>query len=123
MPPDFVPNVPWERAKSGRRARYSEQDAAKLEGGRRVTGSGSKREKGDVRVNGFRIEDKFTDASSFTITSKMLDKIEAEALQTPPGLLPQLRITMPGHKWRMVREQDWLYIAAKAGVADASEDA
>lgn len=117
---DSVPATPWDRAKVGRRARRSEEQAAKLEGGRRVSGSGNRREKGDVRLNGWRIEDKFTDAESFTIKGSELDKIVYEALMTPPGLLPQLRITMPRHKLRVLREEDYLYLAAKAGYADES---
>ena len=115
---DSAPDTPWNRAKVGRRARRSEEEAAKLEGGRRVSRSGGGREKGDVRLNGFRLEDKFTDAESYTLTRKTLDKITREALHTPPGLLPQLRITMPGYKLRVLREEDYLYIIAKAGLDD-----
>lgn len=106
--------TPWERAKVGRRARKSEEQGAKISGGRRVSGSGNRREKGDIRTNGFRIEDKFTDASSYTIQKSELEKITHEALMTPPGLLPQMRITMPGFKLRVLREQDYLYLEALA---------
>lgn len=111
MPPH---ETPWERAKAGRRARHSEQQAARLEGGVRQPASGALRgRKGDVRSEDYLIEDKFTDANSFTITRKMLDKIMREGLEMH-GRLSQLRITMPGYKLRVLREDDYLYLKARA---------
>lgn len=112
------PRTPWERASQTRRSRRSEDQGAKLENGRRVARSGAGREKGDIRANGFRIEDKFTDSASYTITVETLRKITREALQTPPGLLPQMRITFAKHgqKWRMLREEDYMYLVAQAAL-------
>lgn len=108
------PETPWKRATIKRRSQRSERQAAKLEGGRVVPMSGAGRQKGDVRTEMWLIEDKTTDKDSFTITRKILDKIEHEAMSTSPGRLPQLRVTMPGHRWRMIREEDYLYLVASA---------
>lgn len=113
--------TPWERANVSKRARRSENDAAKLSGGRRVSGSGNRREKGDIRAGIWRIEDKFTDAESFRLEKAVFDKITAEALHTPPGCLPQMRITMPGLKLRVLREEDFLWLMAAAEGSDVTD--
>jgi hypothetical protein len=117
MEESSVPDTPWERARAGRRAKHSEQQGARIGGGRRVPGSGNRwNAKGDIRENGVLIDDKFTDADSFTITGDMLKKITVEATQTPPGLMPQLRIRLgTGPTWRLVREDDYLYFEAQRG--------
>jgi len=86
--------LPFKRSAVGKQARKREERLAKAEGGRRVAGSGSKREKGDVVIGKFRIEDKQTDAMSFRLSVNTWLKIEREALHTPPGLLPQMRVTL-----------------------------
>lgn len=54
-----------------------ETEVAKKVGGRRTAGSGNKKEKGDVRLNGvLRIEHKATQNKSFSVTRDMLEKIE-----------------------------------------------
>jgi hypothetical protein len=108
------PETPWKRATVKRQSMRSERHGAKMDGGRVVPMSGAGRQKGDVRTDMWLSEDKTTEKESFTVTKKALDKIENEALHTPPGLLPQFRISMPGHRWRMIREQDYLYLVAKA---------
>lgn len=120
MADDSVPEPPWRRAAVGRRARQSEEATAKSDGGRRQPASGSKwYAKGDVRANGFLIDDKFTDNKSFSITDRMVEKGMAEALQTPPGLRPQWRITIPGiPKLRLMLEDDYLNMIAKSVDAD-----
>lgn len=118
--PEQTPKLPWEIAKQKRRSQRSEQQGAKLDGGRTVAMSGAGREKGDYRANGYRVEDKFTDAASFSITDAMLDKIIYEAMHTPPGLLPMLRVTTKKHKVRVLREEDYLYLEARA--ARGAED-
>lgn len=117
MADDSVPEPPWSRAAVGRRARQSEEATAKSDGGSRMPASGSKwYAKGDVRANGFLIDDKFTDSESFTITRKMIEKATSEALQTPPGLRPQLRISIKGlPRLRLLTEDDYLFLIAKAG--------
>ena len=57
-----------------------EKRVAKEVGGRRTSGSGNKKEKGDVRLQGvLRIEHKATQHKSFSVTADMLDKIELAA--------------------------------------------
>jgi len=64
------------------RSPKAERERAKLIGGEVVRGSGSgKWEKGDVRKRGvLRLEHKTTDKQSFSVTRKMVRKIEAAAL-------------------------------------------
>lgn len=114
-----TPRSPWERSSASRRARKSETQGAKLQGGQRQPGSGAFRGRpGDIRDEDWLIEDKFTDADSFIIKRSMLDKTIREAL-SDHGRLAQWRITMPGYKLRLIREEDYLYLKAKAdGAAD-----
>lgn len=104
-------SLPWKPTPPGKVARKREEQLAKDTGGRRVAGSGSKREKGDVRTATQRIEDKYTDSSSYSITLATLSKIEREAILTPPGLTPVLRVTLargtPRERTvRIYREED-----------------
>lgn len=121
MAESSVPKTPWERAQSGRRARRSEEELAKSSGGRRQPASGAlPGRKGDVRENGFLVDDKFTDAASYTITKKTWRKIEQEAAQTPPGMRPRMRLTINGlPKLCVMLEDDYLYLSARAASADA----
>jgi hypothetical protein len=109
-----VPPTPWQRASSSRKGRRNEQEAAKISGGRAVSGSGSGRIKGDVRTGQWCISNKFTEAHSFRITEDDLDKMTADALRTPPGLLPQMRVEMPRYRLRILREDDYLMLEAQA---------
>jgi hypothetical protein len=116
MAPD-TPPTPWERARAGQRARRSETQGAKLQGGQRQPASGALRGRpGDIRDEDWLIEDKYTDADSFTITTKLIDKIMQEALQSH-GRLAMLRITLPRYKLRVMREDDYLYLKARAEAA------
>jgi hypothetical protein len=90
----------------------SEREGAKLDGGRVTPMSGAGRQKGDYHANGYLIEDKYTDKESFSITLKMLAKTTSEAFAA--RMLPQWRITMPGVKLRVYREEDALYLEALA---------
>ncbi len=57
-----------------------EKKTAKRVGGYVTTGSGNKREKGDIRKRGVtRIEHKATQHASFRVTLEMLEKIELAA--------------------------------------------
>lgn len=72
---------------SHRRAPKMEKQLARRTGGKLVPGSGSGYQKGDVRVKGVaRIEAKTTKNKSFSVTRKMIGKIEEAAL--PNGELP-----------------------------------
>lgn len=108
------PRTPWERASASQRARRSEEQGAKLEGGRRQPASGALRgQKGDIRTQDWIIEDKFTDAESYTIKLSMLRKTIHESLQMH-GRLPQWRITIRGMKFRLLREEDYLWLKMRA---------
>lgn len=66
---------------SYRRSRKQERELAERLGGRRTAASGSKDEKGDVRVKGIvRIEAKTTKNKSFSVTLDMIRQIEEAAL-------------------------------------------
>lgn len=63
------PNSYWKSPKL-------EKKLAERVGGRRTSGSGNKREKGDVRKKGIaRLEHKATQNKSFSVTREMLEKI------------------------------------------------
>ena len=80
--------------------------------------SGAGRKKGDYHANGYLVEDKFTEfyrgkpANSFRITTDMIRKTVNEALAA--RCLPMWRITLPGFKLRVMREEDYLYLQARA---------
>jgi len=121
-----VPPTPWHRAKQKRqtkRARNSEEELAKSTGGQRQPNSGAMPgRKGDVRENGFLVDDKFTDAKSYTLTTATWLKITREAGMTPPGLRPRLRLTLPGiPKLCVLQEEDYLYLQARAEIANHAD--
>lgn len=104
-------SLPWKPAAPGKAARRREEATARRFGGRRVVGSGSKREKGDLRIGEERIEDKATAARSYRLDLDTLVKIEHEAIRTPPGCTPVLRVTLalgtPQERTvRIYREED-----------------
>lgn len=116
---DGIPLTPWGRVTQKRRSARSEAQGAKLDGGRVMPNSGAGKYKGDYRANGAMIDDKFTDARSYRITldgrQGFLAHIQNAILA---GLLPEWRITLPGLKLRIMREEDYLYLRAKAGLED-----
>jgi len=62
------------------RAQRRERSAAKEIGGRSVIGSGALWfDKGDIKTEKFLIEDKFTDADSYTINLSTLKTVEKQA--------------------------------------------
>jgi hypothetical protein len=68
-----------------------EKRIAKQVGGYRTPGSGSKKQKGDVRIKGLlRVECKATSRKSFSVTREMLIKIEDAVGAT--GELPILQV-------------------------------
>ena len=72
---------------SHRRAPKQERELSKKVGGRLTPASGSRDEKGDVRLKSVaRIECKTTSKDSFSITKALIHKIEAAAM--PAGELP-----------------------------------
>lgn len=73
-----------------------------------------------MREHGYLVDDKYTDAGSFTIDRKMWQKIEQEAAMTPPGLRPRLRISIRGlPKLCVMLEDDHIY---EQGILSANRD-
>lgn len=69
------------QSKAYRASPNLEKKIAKKVGGRRTSGSGNQREKGDVRKNGVtRIEHKATQKKSFSVTREMVQKIELASM-------------------------------------------
>ena len=88
---------------SYRRSRKQEQEIAGRLGGRLTPASGSKIEKGDVRVRGImRIEAKTTKHKSFSVTLEMIEKIEEAALSC--GETPVIAIEFNDGKGRKLKE-------------------
>lgn len=110
-----LPPTPWNRVQQGRRALKSEQAGAKKLSGRRQPGSGNNWfAKGDLRANGFLIDDKYTDEKSYRLTAETWQKITRESAQTPPGLRPSLRIHIAGLPvLRVLLEDDLMYLMAE----------
>lgn len=106
-------SVPWKRAQASQRARRSEERGARDQGGQRQPGSGAfVGKKGDIRDADWLIEDKYTDAASYTIKLSTFDKILSEALQMH-GRLAMMRITIRGRRFRLMREEDYLHMKAQ----------
>lgn len=71
--------------------------------GRRTAGSGSKMEKGDVRIPGvMRIEAKTTKHKSFSVTLEMIEKIEDAAL--PATEIPAIVVEFNDGNGRKLKE-------------------
>ena len=80
-----------KRGTAHKRTPKQEKATAKRVGGRRIAWSGSKGEKGDVRVERvIRIETKNTTKKSFSVTREMVEKIETAALMS--GEAPAIEI-------------------------------
>lgn len=88
---------------SYRRARKQEKELATRLGGRVTVASGSKMEKGDVRVkNIVRLEAKTTRHRSFSVTLEMIEKIEDAALAA--GEMPVLLIEFNDGRGKRIKE-------------------
>lgn len=98
--------IPFNRVHQ-RRSRRQEDGVAADTGGRRVAGSGSLPSlKGDVRCPDLLIECKTTSASSYSLTLKVLRKIEKEAEHANKE--PILQVDIQGRRYVVLRYEDWL---------------
>ncbi len=89
------------------RSPKQEKELAERLGGKRVKGSGSGFDKGDVRIKGVAlIEAKCTSKNSFSVTQDMLDKLENAALAQ--GELPVLQIEFLNNKRRVCVVPEWV---------------
>lgn len=88
---------------SYRRSRKQEKELASRIGGRRTVASGSKDEKGDVRLkNIVRIEAKTTKNKSFSVTLDMIRQIEDAALSA--GEMPVIAIEFNNGAGKKIKE-------------------
>lgn len=88
---------------SYRRSRKQEKELAIRLGGKRTAASGSKDEKGDVRVKGIaRIEAKTTKHKSFSVTLDMIAQIEEAALSS--NELPIIAIEFNDGRGKKLKE-------------------
>lgn len=112
------PSTPWQRASTTKRSRRSEEQGAKLSGGKRQPASGAlPHRKGDIRENGYLVDDKITDAGSYRVTREDWRKIEHEAAMS--SLRPAMRITIAGlPPLRLMLEDDVLYHIARSANTD-----
>lgn len=94
-----------------KRSKRREKRAAKLYGGRRQPASGALWfRRGDVDAGNLLIEDKYTDAASYRLTRKVLEKIENEA---GPTRFPVLRVGIAGRNYIVMREEDVLFLSQR----------
>lgn len=88
---------------SYRRSRKQEKEIAARLGGRVTPASGSKQEKGDVRVKGvLRVEAKTTKHRSFSVTLDMVAAIEEAACSA--GEVPAIVVEFNDSRGRKVKE-------------------
>lgn len=88
---------------SYRRSRKQEKEIAERLGGRRTAASGSKDEKGDVRLRRIvRVEAKTTKNKSFSVTLEMVEQIENAALASDE--MPVIIIEFNDGRGRKVKE-------------------
>lgn len=88
---------------SYRRSKKQEKEIAARLGGRRTAASGSKDEKGDIRVRGIvRIEAKTTKHKSFSVTLDMVRQIEDAALTA--GELPCIIVEFNDNAGKKLKE-------------------
>ncbi len=88
---------------SHRRAKKQEKELSVRMSARTTSASGSRDEKGDVRLKGVvRIEAKTTKNKSFSVTTDMIDKIECAATQS--GEMPVLIIEFNDGFGRKLKE-------------------
>ena len=92
-----------------KRSQKSENTAAAEIGGRRQIASGALvGMKGDVKSDTFLLEDKFTDAASYSLKLDLLKKAEQEAFQSRRK--PLFRVTMQGHTYYVVPVRVFTYL-------------
>jgi hypothetical protein len=113
--------TPWEQAKAQQRSQRQEQSLAKRPGGRKQVNSGrhwfSKR---DVRLNGFLVEARTTEADSYRISKSEFEKIIMDAIATPPGMLGAMQIDFPGLRLMVTKFQDHEYMMSL--IADLQDE-
>lgn len=94
------PDTPYTRSQK------QEKDAAKRYGGRTTSGSGNKRDKGDVSIYaGVRLEAKRTDKNSISVKKEWLQKISEEAFAERQR--PAVEIEIQDEQWVLIPELEF----------------
>ena len=94
------------------RSQISEKDAARKFGGRVQIASGALRHaKGDVLTDRYLIEDKTTNAASYSLKKGRFEKARIEAFNR--GKRAMMRITIQGETLCVVTEQEMLEILCR----------
>lgn len=97
-------------AKDRKAWQKSEDDAAKIYG-RKTAGSGSGTDKLDIigegEFSGFRIENKHTDANSFSLSLTVINKAKSQAIAMGCNAYI-IRIDLHGRKGIWIEESDFL---------------
>lgn len=84
--------TPWNRARKTRHE-AQERRLGTMEGGSRQVNSGRLwRWKRDGILHEFLVEARTTEGKGYRITREEFLKIQKDAIQTPPGLLPSMQI-------------------------------
>lgn len=108
--------TPWKRVQKTKSERQ-ELEFSKLPGARKQVNSGRHWfSKGDNRLGVFLVDNKTTDAGSFTIDLNKWLQTQEQGMQTPPGLLGAWQINLQSAKLWLMRLDDWL--AAESHLAD-----
>ena len=89
-----------------RKSRKREMRGSEEVGGKQCSGSGSGIVKGDFRNDKWVVEDKFTEAATYELTGKVLDKICSAAVKTLRK--PAVRIGVKGEDYAILRWSDFV---------------
>lgn len=109
--------TPWDEARSHQKSQRQERRIADLPDGKKQVNSGRQwHSKRDVRLGGFLVEARTTDAQSYRVEKKEFETITRQAVGTPPGCLPAMFIEIDGLRLVVTREQDFEFLRVRAGL-------
>jgi hypothetical protein len=101
-------DTPWQRAKGITAHEKQERKIGKMQGGQKQVGSGRIwRWKRDGRLFTFLVEARTTTKGSYSISASEFKKIQKEALQSPPGLLPSMQLDIQDVSLMVIRLVDF----------------
>ena len=97
---------PWHGQKNvKRKSQKKENQVAKEIGGNVTKGSGNTfTDKGDIKLDDYLIEHKYTEGKSYSLTKQTFDKIEREAQAV--AKLPAMIIEIQNRKLVVLRYED-----------------
>jgi hypothetical protein len=112
--------TPWQQAKAQQKSQRQESRIGDMASGKKQVNSGrhwfSKR---DVRLGGFLVEARITDAKSYSVNGEEFSKLTRDAMQTPPGMLPAMALEIQGQRLIVMREEDFLFMEERVGILDS----